>query len=219
MEIATSVLNVEKDNCIKTFYNIETAGTDYFHIDVMDGEFVKDNTVGQMTEYCEYLNTITRVPLDVHLMVKDVLSYIKSFLIFEPRNITFHYEAAQNKEELMEWIKFVKDNNCKVGLSIKPETEVEKIYDLLPYLHTVLTMTVEPGKGGQEIIKSTIDKISTLKKYMNENNLEFDIEADGGINLNNAKELKDAGCDIIVCGTTIIKSENMKETIDKLKNV
>lgn len=217
MEVATSILNVEKKNCIKTFYNIETAGTDYFHIDVMDGEFVENNTVTQMTEYCEYLNSITRVPLDVHLMVKDAMSYIKSFLIFEPRNITVHYEAAKNKEELQEWIKYIKDNNCKVGISVKPETNIEEIFDLLPYIHTVLVMTVEPGKGGQKLIEATLDKIKTLKDYMNSNNIEVDIEADGGINLSNVEKLKEAGCDIVVAGTCVINSENMKETIEKLK--
>lgn len=97
MEISTSILSVEKEKCIQTFYNLETAGTDYFHIDVMDGKFVENNTVEVMTEYCEYLNSITNLPLDVHLMVEDVMSYIKSFLVFEPRNITIHYEAAKIK--------------------------------------------------------------------------------------------------------------------------
>ena len=86
------------------------------------------------------------MPLDVHLMVKDVLSYIKSFIIFEPRNVIVHYESAKNKEELKECIKYIKENNCKVGISIKTETKVEEIYDLLPYIPTVLIMTVEPGK-------------------------------------------------------------------------
>ena len=218
MEVATSLLDVKKENCIKTFYDIETAGTDYFHIDVMDGKFVENNTVSDMTEYCEYLNSITNIPLDVHLMVEDAMSFIKSFIIFEPRNITVHYEAAKNKEELLEWIKFIKENNCKVGVSIKPETDIEKIYDILPYIHTVLVMTVEPGKGGQKLIDSTIGKISNLKKYIEDNNLEVDIEADGGINLDNINKIKEAGCDIVVAGSCILKSDNMKETIEKLKN-
>ena len=107
MEISASILSVEKENCIKTFYNLETAGIDYFHIDVMDGEFVENNTSSLMTEYTEYLNTITNIPLDVHLMVKDVMSYIKSYLIFEPRNITVHYESAKDEKELMEWIQYI----------------------------------------------------------------------------------------------------------------
>ena len=127
MEVATSILNVKKENCIQTFYNLETAGTNYFHVDVMDGKFVENNTVELMTEYAEYLNSITNIPLDVHLMVEDVMSFIKSFLIFEPRNITIHYEAGKDKKELLEWITYIKENNCKAGISIKPNTEVEKI--------------------------------------------------------------------------------------------
>ena len=217
MEVATSILNVKKENCIQTFYNLETAGTNYFHVDVMDGKFVENNTVELMTEYAEYLNSITNIPLDVHLMVEDVMSFIKSFLIFEPRNITIHYEAGKDKKELLEWITYIKENNCKAGISIKPNTEVEKIYEILPYVHTVLVMTVEPGKGGQELIPETINKIRKLKEYIEENNLEVDIEADGGINLENIEQLKEAGCDIVVAGTCIINSENYKETIEKLK--
>ena len=217
MEISTSILSVKKENCIQTFYNLETAGTDYFHIDVMDGKFVENNTVELMTEYSEYLNTITNVPLDVHLMVEDVLPFIKSFMIFEPRNITVHYEAAKNKEELLEWIEYIKKNNCKVGISIKPDTKVEDIYEFLPFIHTVLIMTVEPGKGGQALIPETIDKIRNLREYIEKENLEVDIEADGGINADNISTLADAGVDIAVVGTYLIGSEDYKETIKMLK--
>lgn len=218
MEVSTSILSVKRDNCIQTFYNLETAGTDYFHIDVMDGKFVENNTVDLMTEYSEYLNSITNIPLDVHLMVEDVMSYVKSFLVFEPRNITVHYESAKDDKEILEWISFIKENNCKVGISLKPNTEIEKIYNILPYVHTVLVMTVEPGKGGQELIPSTIEKIKKLKDYTKKQGLEVDIEADGGINLDNVKSLRMAGCNIIVAGTSIIKSKNYKKMIEKLKN-
>lgn len=217
MEISTSILSVEKEKCIQTFYNLETAGTDYFHIDVMDGKFVENNTVEVMTEYCEYLNSITNLPLDVHLMVEDVMSYIKSFLVFEPRNITIHYEAAKNKEELHKWIQYIKDNNSKVGISMKPDTDIKEIFEFLPFIHTVLVMTVEPGKGGQELISETIDKIRQLREYIDDNNFSVDIEADGGINLENIDKIKEAGCDIVVAGTCIINSKNYKETIEKLR--
>ncbi len=216
-EVATSILSVKKDEAIKTFYNLESAGTDYYHIDVMDGEFVKNNTIDLMLEYCEYLKSITNVPLDVHLMVQDVEEFIKGYAIFEPNNITFHYEACKNKEELLKFVNLIKENNCKVGVSIKPNTEAEKIYDILPYIHTVLVMTVEPGQGGQKLIKETIEKIKKLKKYIQENNLDTEIEADGGINLENVDELKNAGCDIIVAGTSIINSKDFKDTIKKMK--
>lgn len=218
MEVATSILSVKKENCIQTFYNLETAGTDYFHIDVMDGKFVKNNTVELMTEYCEYLNSITNIPLDVHLMVEDVISFIKSFIIFEPRNITIHYEAAKDKKELLDWISYIKENNSKAGISIKPNTKVEEIYDILPYIHTALIMTVEPGEGGQDLLPETIGKIKELRKYIDENGLDVDIEADGGINLDNIEKLKEAGCDIAVVGTGIINSDNYKETIGKMKS-
>lgn len=218
MEISTSLLNVKKDNCIQTFYNLEAAGTDYFHIDVMDGKFVEKNTIEIMNEYCEYLNSITNIPLDVHLMVEDVMSHIKNFLIYEPRNITVHYESAKDKKELLEWIKYIKENNCKVGVSIKPNTKVEEVYDVLPYIHTILVMTVEPGEGGQELIPEAIYKIADIKKYIIENNIEIDIEVDGGINLDNIEKIRQAGADIAVVGTAIINSENYKETITKLKS-
>lgn len=217
MEVSTSILNVKKEDCIQTFYNLETAKTDYFHIDVMDGEFVPNNTVELMTEYCEYLKSVTNVPLDVHLMVKDAISYIKSFMIFEPRNITIHYEVASDKKELMDWLAYIKENNVKAGISIKPNTDIDAILDVLPYIHTVLVMTVEPGKGGQELIPETIEKIKKLREYIDKNNLDIDIEADGGINLDNVGLLKEAGCNIVVAGTCILKSDNFKETIEKLK--
>ena len=217
MEVSASILSVKKENCIQTFYNLETSGIDYFHIDVMDGEFVKNNTTKIMTEYTEYLNTITNIPLDVHLMVKDVMAYVKSYLVFEPRSITIHYEAASSEEELLNWIQYIKEQNCKVGISVKPNTNVEEIYKFLPYIHTVLVMTVEPGEGGQKLIPETIEKVKKLKKYLQENNLEVEIEADGGINEDNAKVLKDAGCDIIVAGTSIVSSNDYKETVRKLK--
>ena len=217
VEMSTSILNVKKEEAIRTLYELETAKTDYFHIDVMDGKFVKNNTNELMLEYCEYLNSITNVPLDVHLMVEDVEQYIKSYLIFEPNIITFHLEAAKDIEELHKWIKLVKENNCKVGVSIKPNTEVEKTYEILPYIHMVLIMTVEPGKGGQKLIPETIENIQKLKKYIEENNLEVDIEADGGINLDNVEKIKEAGCNIIVAGSAIVNSENYGETIKKMK--
>lgn len=217
VEISTSILNVKKEEAIQTFYNLETSKTDYFHIDVMDGELVSNDTNDLMLEYCEYLNSITNLPLDVHLMVKDAKRYIQSYLIFEPNTITIHYEAAKNIEELKEWIEYIKENNCKVGVSIKPNTDIEVLYPILPYVHTVLIMTVEPGKGGQKLISETIDKIRDLKKYIDENDLEIDIEADGGINLENVDEIKKAGCNIIVAGTCIINSDNYKDTIEELK--
>lgn len=216
VEVSASILSVKGEKTIQTLYDLETAGINYFHIDVMDSKFVKNSTIDKMLEYCEYLNSISNLPLDVHLMVEDVKSYINSFLVFEPNIITFHLEAAKNEQEIMEWINYIKQNNTKVGIAIKPETKIEEIYKYLPYIHMVLVMTVEPGEGGQKLIESTISKIKELHTYIEENNLEVDIEADGGINLDNASTLKQAGVNILVSGSTIVNSNNFKQTVTNL---
>ena len=218
VEISTSILGVKKEKIIDTIYNLEKAKTDYFHIDVMDGEFVEANTNDKMLEFCEYLNSITNTPLDVHLMVKDVKNYIDSYSIFKPNIITFHYEACKNKEEAIDIINYIKEKGIKVGLSIRPGTKVEEIIEFLKYINVVLIMTVEPGKGGQELISETIEKIKDVKKFIEKNNLDTYIEADGGINVENVKQITDAGAEIIVAGNAIINSENYEETIKKLKN-
>lgn len=216
-EISASILSIKNENAIKTLYNLETSGIDYFHIDVMDGEFVKNNTVSRMIEYCEYLNSISNLPLDVHLMVKDVESYISSFAVFEPNIITFHLEAAKDKQEVLKWIDLIKENNVRVGISVKPDTKIEEIKEFLPFIHLVLVMTVEPGEGGQELIPKTVEKIKALKQYVKDNELEVDIEADGGINVETAKDVKQAGADILVSGSAILKSDNYAEVVEKLK--
>lgn len=170
-----------------------------------------------MLEFSEYLNQISNLPLDVHLMVEDVESYIKSFAIFDPNIITFHLETAKNKEEVFKWIKLLKENNIRVGISIKPDTKVEEIYEYLPFVHLVLIMTVEPGEGGQKLLPNTIQKIKEIKKYIDENNLEVDIEADGGINIENAEIVKEAGANILVSGSAIINATDYKEVVNKLK--
>lgn len=217
VEIATSILNAKKEKIIDTIYDLEKAKTDYFHIDVMDGEFVKNDTHDIMLEYSEYLDHITKVPKDVHLMVKNVKNYIDSYAIFAPNIITFHYEALENDEEVMKTIEYAKTKCRRVGLAIKPETNVEKINKFLPYVHVVLVMTVEPGKGGQEIIKDTIEKIKELDKYRTEEKLDFDIEADGGIKVENSQELINAGTDILVAGTAILESNDYGKIIKELR--
>lgn len=183
----------------------------------MDGEFVENNTSRLMLEYSEYIKQISNIPLDVHLMVKDVKSYVTSYLSLNPNIITFHLEACKDKNEVMELIKYIKENNCKVGIAIKPNTSLEEIYRFLPYIHMCLVMTVEPGKGGQKLIPSTIEKIKQLNMYVTENNIELDIEADGGINVDNIEEVAGAGINIAVVGSGILNSDNYSEYIKKLK--
>lgn len=219
VEVSTSILNVKKEEIIKKIYNLETAGTNYFHIDVMDGKFVENNTQSIMQTYSEYIKQISNLPLDVHLMVEDVESFITSYSILEPTIITFHIETCKNKEEVFKYINLIKQYNCKVGISIKPNTNIEEVKEFLPYIHVCLVMTVEPGKGGQKLINDTIFKIQELKKYIDENNLDTFIEADGGINLENIKILKEAGVDIVVSGSAIINAEKPEEVINKMKNI
>lgn len=217
VEISTSILSVKKGEESKTFFALEKARTDYFHIDVMDGKFVEKNTYQKMLENASYIKRISNLPLDVHLMVEDINQAIEDFLAVDPNIITFHYEACKNKEEVLNYIKKIKSNNCKVGLSVKPETNIEEIYEFLPYIHTCLIMTVEPGKGGQTLLTEMIEKISKLHKYINENNIEIDIEADGGINLKTAEAVKNAGANILVSGTAILIAKDYKTIIDELK--
>ena len=218
VEVSASILNMDNENAIKNLYELETALIDYFHIDVMDGKFVKDNTTEKMIEYSEYISSISSLPLDIHLMVEDVEQYIKRFSVFEPNLITFHIEARKNKEEIFELIKLVKESNSRVGLAIKPNTKIEEIYNYLPYIHSVLIMTVEPGLGGQELIPETIEKISRMKKYLEQEKLEVDIQADGGINLQNIDLLKQAGVSNVVVGNALMKTKDKKDMINKLKN-
>lgn len=217
VEISTSLLSAKRDKIIDTIYDLEKAKTDYFHIDVMDGEFVKNNTHDTMLEYCEYLDHISKVPLDVHLMVKDVKNYVDSYLIFNPNIITIHYEACKDNTEVMEIINYIKQKGRRVGISIKPNTSINEIYEFLPYVHVVLIMTVEPGEGGQELIPETIKKIEKLSQYREENNLNFDIEADGGIKVKNSEQIVNAGADILVAGTAILASKDYAETIKNLR--
>ena len=164
IEISTSILSVKEQDSIKTFYNLETAKTDYFHIDVMDGKFVENNTSNLMLKYAENIKQISNLPLDVHLMVEDVDSFIEEYIPLVPSFITIHYEAFSSNEDIIKTINKIKQNGIKCGLSVKPNTKIEEIYEFLPYIHMCLVMTVEPGKGGQTLIPETIEKIQKLKK-------------------------------------------------------
>ena len=217
VEISTSILSVKKGEENKTIFALETAKTDYFHIDVMDGKFVEKNTYNKMFEYSSYIKRISNLPLDVHLMVEDIKKAVDDFLAVDPNIITFHLEACKDKQEVYELIKYIKENNCKVGLAIKPNTKIEEVYEFLPYIHMCLVMTVEPGRGGQTLIPETVEKIEQLKKYVDENDIEIDIEADGGINLATVDDVKKAGANILVVGTAILMAKDYKVIIDELK--
>ncbi|MBR2704653.1 MAG: ribulose-phosphate 3-epimerase [Clostridia bacterium] len=218
VEISTSVLTVEREKIMQTIYDLEVAKTDYFHIDVMDGKFVTAFTSNIMEEYSGYMKSVSTLPLDVHLMVEDVRKYVDIYLNYEPNIITFHIEAVKDEEEAIELIDYIKSNNCKVGIALNPATDIKKVLDLLDKVHMVLVMTVVPGEGGQPLMEDTLSKISELKKYIDENNLDIDIEADGGIKLDNVQSVKDAGANIIVSGTGIVKQDDFGSVIAAMKD-
>ena len=217
-EVSTSILNAEKGKEAEIILGLEKARTDYFHIDVMDGKFVEKNTYKKMLGISSYIKRISNLPMDVHLMVQDVHKSIEDFLAVQPNIITFHLEACKDDEEVYKFINLIKENNIKVGIAIKPNTKVEEIYKFLPYIHMVLVMTVEPGKGGQTLISEMITKIENLSKYIKDNNFDTEIEADGGINLATCNKVKKAGAEILVSGTAILMANDYKNIIDELKS-
>ena len=217
-EVSTSILNVENGKENETILKLEMAKTDYIHIDVMDGKFVKKDTYKKMKEISSYIKRTINTPLDVHLMVEDVYSSIEDFICINPNIITFHIEALKNEKEVLDIIDFIKENHIKAGIAIKPETDLNVVYKFLSYIHLLLIMTVEPGKGGQTLIEDMVNKTSQAKKYIIENNLDTQIEVDGGINLVTAPKLKIAGADILVSGTAILLAKDYKAIIDELKN-
>ena len=219
IEVSTSILYVEKGKEAETFLALEKSKTDYFHIDVMDGEFVEKNTYQNMLEYSSYIRRISNLPMDIHLMVKDIETGIEAFSAMEPNIITFHLEACKNKEEVMRNINLIKEKGSRVGIAVKPETVIESVYEYLPYIHMCLVMTVEPGKGGQTLITDMLSKISELKTYIEKKNIEIDIEVDGGINLKTAQRVKDAGANVLVAGTAILMASDYKVIIDELKGI
>lgn len=216
VEIATSLLEVKKENIIKTIYDLEVAGTNYFHIDVMDGQFVKNNTVDIMRKYTEYIKQVANTKVEVHLMVKDVETYVKAYLDMGVNCIVFHIESLKNETEIWKLISYIKQNNVQVGLTLNPKTKIQEIYQYVPYIHRVLVMSVEAGEGGQKLIPETIDKIRMLNNFIYENGYDVDIEVDGGINDKTTKEVIEAGANILVAGSYIVKSQNYKEAIESL---
>ena len=217
VEVSTSILTMEKGKEAETLLALEKSKTDYFHIDVMDGKFVSQDTYHKMIEYSNYIKRISNLPLDIHLMVEDVETGIEVFSADEPNIITFHLEACKNKEEVMKNINLIKEKGSRVGIAIKPETPIEQVYEYLPYIHTCLVMTVEPGKGGQTLITDMLAKISTLKSYIDKKNIDIDIEVDGGINLKTAQRVKDAGANVLVAGSAILVASDYKVIVDELR--
>lgn len=207
--ISTSILSI-KDNIEENIQKLDNTKTTFMHIDVMDGIFVSNNSVS--FDVYESLLKDVKTPLDVHLMVQDVKKYIDLYKGINPVIITFHYEAVTNHIEIIEYIKSF---NIKAGMAIKPDTKIEEIEDILPYLDMVLVMSVEPGRGHQEFIYDSPVKINALDKIRKEKNYAYLIEVDGGVNDITAKLCNNA--DIIVVGSFITDSDSYESQIEKIK--
>lgn len=216
MQISASLLNVNEDDT-ETLYKIESAKTDYFHIDVMDGKFVENNTDSKMKKMSSMISNILLTPMEVHLMVEDIKKYVDEYEVYRPNTIIFHIEVAKDSSKVMENINYIKDLGIKVGISINPETDVKEILPYLQYIHEVLVMSVHPGKGGQEFIKDSLAKIKQAKEYILENNLETEINVDGGVNKDNISEISNAGADIATVGSALINSIDYNYMINLLK--
>ena len=215
IQISPSILSANFSQLGKEIKNLEEAGADLIHVDVMDGHFVPNLTIGPPV--IKSLRSYTKLPFDVHLMISPVHNYIKDYADAGADIITIHPEATK---DLNESIKLIKKLNKKVGVSLNPNTEINLISNELSEIDLVLVMSVFPGFGGQKFIPEVIEKIKNLKKIKDEKKYNFDIEVDGGINFSNSKEVLNAGADILVSGTTIFKENNgnIKKNIEKLKS-
>lgn len=210
MKVAPSILTADFLTLKQELKSIETA--DRFHIDIMDGNFVPNISFGPYIT--KLANNSTTVPLDIHLMVDWPDFWIDKFNLSNTYNITFHYEA---KSDISKTIAKIKETGKKVGISIKPKTEVKEIHTLLKEIDLVLVMSVEPGFGGQKFIESALGKIKELKAYREKHGLNFEIEVDGGVDSSNIEKIKKAGADIVVAGSYIFNQTDRKAAIDSLK--
>ena len=214
IKISPSILSADFSKLGSEIQNLEKAEADLIHIDVMDGHFVPNITIGP--EVISKLRKYTTLPFDVHLMISPVHNFIKNFADAGADIITIHPEATS---DLVSSIKKIKSYNKKAGVSLNPKTSVNKVLPVLNLIDLVLVMSVNPGFGGQQFIKDTLEKVKVLRKEIDSKKLKTQIEIDGGINFENAKMAKEAGVDILVSGTTIFKENggNLKKNIQLLK--
>ena len=209
-KVSASILSVnDLDDTIK---ELNTLDIDYIHLDIMDGKFVPNTsfTYDQIKKIIE----VSDKPFDVHLMVRDVEDYIYHYAMLNTEYITFHYEVLKD----LKIIKKIKNYGIKCGISVKPSTDIELIYELLPYIDMVLIMSVEPGRGGQKFIDNSLNKIKKLKDYIKKNNLNVIISVDGGINNNTGVNCVKNGADMLVVGSALINSNDKENFIKDLKS-
>tara|TARA_B100000579_G_scaffold338271_1_gene289426 strand:- start:242 stop:898 length:657 start_codon:yes stop_codon:yes gene_type:complete len=214
IQISPSILSADFSQLGNEIKKLEEGGADLIHVDVMDGHFVPNLTIGPPV--IKTLRKYTSIPFDVHLMISPVHKYIEDYAKAGADIITIHPEATEN---LKDSINLIKKLNKKVGVSLNPDTKINVLDGHFPNIDLILIMSVFPGFGGQKFIPDTIHKIRNIKDIKEKNKYNFDIEVDGGINFTNSKEVINAGANILVSGTTIFKENNgdIKKNIETLK--